>query len=229
MSVYPLRLSLMLLGTLAVAGCTNTRPTQQAFAPDDYRERHPLRLEQARQHIDVFGASPQLDPRQRRDLVEFARAHAQRSSGAIEIATPAGQAHVSVEAIRSALAEGGLRAPVRYSSYPVRAGGGAAPVRVSHATLTANVASQCGQWPADLAGSRGAEGWHNKPYYNLGCSYQSMIAAQVADPVDLVRPRAEGASDLAKRMKDIEALRKDQDPGTKWTRDDVKISDSKQQ
>ncbi|MCA0405822.1 MAG: CpaD family pilus assembly protein [Proteobacteria bacterium] len=229
MSSFPFRLTLIISSALAVAGCANTRPTQQAFAPDDYRERHPLRLEQQVQHIDVFGASPQLDPRQRRDLVEFAKAHTQRASGSIEIATPAGQPHVSVEAIRSALAEGGLRAPVRYSSYPVRAGGGAAPVRVSHATLAATVTSQCGQWPADLAGSKQAETWHNKPYYNLGCAYQTMIAAQVSDPVDLVRPRAEGVADLAKRMKDIEALRKDQDPSTKWNRDDVKITDSKQQ
>lgn len=223
------RLTLMIAGGALLAGCANTRPTQRAFAPDDYRERHPLRLEQSVKNIDIFGASPQLDARQRRDLVEFARDHSQRGSGGIEISTPAGMPHVSVEAIRAALAEGGLRAPVRYSSYPVNPGAGAAPVRVSHAVLSASVASQCGQWPADLSGNNGAETWHNKPYYNLGCAYQTAIAAQVADPVDLVRPRAEGTADLAKRMKDIEALRKDQDPSTKWNRDDVKVGDSKQQ
>lgn len=224
------RTTLMLAGSLMLAGCSaGLRPTQQAFAPDDYRDRHPIRLDQKRQHIDIFGASPQLDPRQQRDLVEFAKAQRVRGSGAIEIATPAGVPHVSVAAIRSALAAGGLNGPVRYVSYPAQAGAGAAPVRVSHATLSAQVASQCGQWPADLGGSDGLETWHNRPYHNLGCSYQSMLAAQVADPVDLVRPRAEGPIDFLKRSKDLEQLRKDNDPSTKWTKDDVKISDSKTQ
>ncbi len=96
-------------------------------------------------------------------------------------------------------------------------------MRVSHALLSASVASKCGQWPKDLSGNEGLESWHNKPYHNLGCAYQTMIAAQVDDPVDLVRPRAEGAYDLEKRMKDIEAIRKDQDPATKWASDDVKV------
>jgi pilus assembly protein CpaD len=220
--------SALLVAGALLSGCANTRPTQRAFAPDDYRDRHPIRLEHAKQHIDVFGVSPVLDPRQRRDLVEFAKAQRARGQGAIEIATPAGMPHVSVGAIREALSEGGLSGPMRYSSYPVVAGAGSAPVRVSRATLSANVASQCGQWPADLADSKDGDSMHNRPYHNLGCAYQSMLAAQVADPVDLVRPRAEGPADLIKRTKDIETLRKDQDPSTKWAKDDVKIGDVKQ-
>ena len=221
-------LVLLLTSGVVLAGCTNTRPTQRAFAPDDYRDRHPIRLEHAKQHIDVFGVSPVLDARQKRDLVEFAKAQRERGQGAIEIATPAGLPHVSIAAIRAALAEGGLNGAVRYSTYPVIAGAGSAPVRVSRAVLSAKVASECGQWPSDLAGGKDLETMHNRPYHNLGCAYQTMIAAQVADPVDLVRPRAEGPADLIKRTKDIEALRKDQDPSTKWTKEDVKISDSKQ-
>jgi len=55
-----------------------------------------------------------------------------------------------------------------------------------------------------------------------------MIPAQVADPIDLVRPRAEGPVDTVKRTKDIEALRKDQDPSTKWAKDDAKIKEAQQ-
>lgn len=224
------RMTLVLAGSVMLAGCSaGLRPTQQAFAPDDYRERHPIRLDQKQQHIDIFGASAQLDARQQRDLVEFAKAQRIRGSGTIEIATPAGVPHVSVNAIRAALAQGGLNGPVRYVSYPVQPGAGAAPVRVSHATLSANVASRCGQWPADLAGTEGLESWHNRPFHNLGCSYQTMLAAQVADPVDLVRPRAEGPIDFLKRSKDFEQLRKDNDPSTKWAKDDIKVTDSKAQ
>ena len=80
----------------------------------------------------------------------------------------------------------------------------------------------------DEAGGRDLDTWHNRPYYNLGCSYQTMMAAQVADPIDLVRPRGEGPSDSVKRTKDIEALRKDQDPSTNWRKDDVKIKEAQQ-
>jgi pilus assembly protein CpaD len=31
----------------------------------------------------------------------------------------------------------------------------------------------------------------NKPYYNLGCAYQRNMAAMVANPSDLIQPRAE--------------------------------------
>jgi pilus assembly protein CpaD len=55
-----------------------------------------------------------------------------------------------------------------------------------------------------------------------------MIAAQVANPLDLVRPRLEGPIDVAKRTKDIEALRKGEDPSTKWSKDDAKIKEAQQ-
>ncbi len=55
-----------------------------------------------------------------------------------------------------------------------------------------------------------------------------MLAAQVANPVDLVRPRTEGAIDVKKRTADIEALRKGEDPSTKWTKEDAKIKEAQQ-
>jgi pilus assembly protein CpaD len=105
---------------------------------------------------------------------------------------------------------------------------GAAPVRLSFQKLQAKVASKCGLWPQDLAGGSTAESWHNRPYHNLGCAYQTMIAAQVANPIDLVRPRAEGPMDVQRRTKDIEALRKGEDPSTKWNKDDAKIKEAQQ-
>jgi len=60
-------------------------------------------------------------------------------------------------------------------------------VRLSFLGLKAHVADQCGQWPRDLAiGSGAVADWSNKPYWNFGCAYQTALAAQVADPRDLV-------------------------------------------
>ena len=83
--------------------------------------------------------------------------------------------------------------------------------------------SKCGEWPADIASGSSAEGWQNRPYYNLGCATQSNLAAQVADPVDLVRPRQEDPSDVAMRTRAISAVRTGADPGTSWSLSNTNI------
>ena len=64
----------------------------------------------------------------------------------------------------------------------------------------------------DLGVADAAFNLRNDPYWNLGCSVRSNMAAQVADPVDLVRGRTESAPDTIQRTKNIEAIRQGQDP-----------------
>jgi pilus assembly protein CpaD len=214
---------------LALAGCSSLRPTQKAFAPDEYHLRHPIKIADGVKHLDVFATGGGLDRRQYRDVLEFAGEYRQRGRGQMIAAVPsAGGDPRILPAIRTALRAGGASGNLQVSTYPADPRLGAAPVRLSFVTLTAEVASRCGLWPTDLAGTAQMETWQNRPYHNLGCAYQTMIAAQVADPIDLVRPRAEGPIDPAKRTKDIEALRKDQDPSTNWRRDDVKVKEAQQ-
>ncbi|MBL7309728.1 pilus assembly protein CpaD, partial [Escherichia coli] len=74
----------------------------------------------------------------------------------------------------------------------------------------------CGLWPQDL-GARGfASDYTTQPSWNLGCAMQSNVAAQVADPIDLVRGRPEGRIDTVKRVRDIGQLRDGKDPSTTW-------------
>lgn len=223
------RLGLMAALALALAGCGSMRPTQKAFAPDEYQARHPIKLADGMRHIDVFATGGRLDARQARDVAEFAAEYRQRGRGGMVASVPsAGGNPYLLSQIRAALREGGASGDLQVTSYAADPRLGAAPVRLSFVTLTAQVNSQCGLWPTDLGGSHDLESWHNRPYHNLGCAYQTMIAAQVADPIDLVRPRAEGPIDATKRTKDIEALRKDQDPSTNWKREDVKVKEATQ-
>lgn len=223
------RLALLMLTGTVLAGCSTMRPTQKAFAPDEYTVRHPIRIETAQRHLDVFDTGRQMDRRQVQDLQEFARDYAKSGRGPIIAAVPAGSNHHGMMgSIRSALSGSGAHAPLQITTYQPDMRLGAAPVRLSFARMEARLASQCGQWPDDLAGTRDLDTWQNRPHYNLGCAYQSMLAAQVADPIDLVRPRVEGQVDTVKRTKDIEALRKDQDPSTQWRKDDVKVKEAQQ-
>jgi pilus assembly protein CpaD len=69
-----------------------------------------------------------------------------------------------------------------------------------------------------------AADWSNKPYWNFGCAYQTALAAQIADPRDLVAPQAETPADTAMRVRAIENLRKGEDPGTNWKLTNSSIS-----
>lgn len=63
-------------------------------------------------------------------------------------------------------------------------------------------AKACGAWPKDL--TRTAQ---NDQYENFGCFQQNNIAAMVANPQDLVRPRAQTPSDPMRRSKVIDQYR----------------------
>ena len=39
-----LRLATLGVAGLALAGCSTLRPTQKAFAPDEYNQRHPIKI-----------------------------------------------------------------------------------------------------------------------------------------------------------------------------------------
>ncbi|CAN1484729.1 COG5461 Type IV pili component [Rhabdaerophilaceae bacterium] len=230
LSLRLVRASAVLGAALALTACASSlRPTQKAFAPDEYDIRHPIKLANAPQHLDVFAVGHGLDRRQQQDVVAFAREYASSGSGPLVAAVPQGPGgHAALYGIRQALLSSGFRAPLQVTPYPADPAMGAAPVRLTFHRLQAKVASKCGLWPQDLAGGSSTESWHNKPYHNLGCAYQTMMAAQVANPIDLVRPRADGPIDVAKRTKDIEALRKGEDPSTKWAKDDTKIKEAAQ-
>lgn len=57
-------------------------------------------------------------------------------------------------------------------------------------------AKECGNWPKDLARTS-----QNDAYENFGCAQQNNIAAMVANPEDLIRPRRQTPSDAMRRSK----------------------------
>jgi len=92
----------------------------------------------------------------------------------------------------------------------------ASPVRLVFQGLKAEVATRCGQWPADLASGTSLETWKNEGYENFGCATQSALASQIDDPRDLVQGRGSTPPDENMRLRAIQQVRKGQDPGTDW-------------
>jgi pilus assembly protein CpaD len=214
------------LGLAAAAACdlsgcgTNYASSEPAF-PGDYRERHPIVVASTATSLDVFAVGGALDARSVANIRAFAQRYRHYGSGDIAILAPPGTAANSraVHEVRVALAGAGVNGRVMFRTYAPPDKDAAAPIRLSFIGVKAIVPTPCGQWPEDLASGSSVEGWKNEPYSNFGCATQSMIAAQVDDPRDLIQPRALGPSDVDMRTRAIVAVRNGQDPGTLWGKD----------
>ena len=213
-------LALALAGMLG--GCQKHGGISFEAVPSDYRARHPIELTDQSKSVDIFLPGGALDTVARAKVREVGADYARSGSGPVGILLPSAigqdpRAHAIVDAIRHELAAGGARGSVSISTYPVTDQRLASPIRLTYKGLTASVATKCGEWPGDLASGTSALGLQNKPYWNHGCAYQQMLAAQVADPRDLAGPRAETNADVSMRTRAIRNVRDGQDPATNWS------------
>jgi len=231
--------SLAALAALAalLGACQNRAPlTTGSLYPTDYRARHPIALTDAGRSLDVFvTGTGHIDPRQMADIDAFVVEFRRYGRGVLVLDRPRGVAPgmgAAVErtaaAIRRLAAEGGL-APGQLvmTDYAAANPTLVAPLRLSFQRMEARVAGQCGLWPQDLGVGDAAFSGRNEPHWNLGCATQTNFAAQVADPIDLVRGRPEGRIDTIRRTKNIEKMRNGNDPSIPWRQDgkaDVKAT-----
>lgn len=224
---------LLAIGALssALGACVADRVVTGSTNTVDYRQRHPIVLAEGARKLDVFvTAHGGLDGRQREDVRAFVAEYRRSGQGSILAQVPAGTrndagAQAAMAGIADELADYGLPSGyVAVTTYPVADPFVAAPIRLTFTRLTAKVNSPCGTWPRDLGVSDVRQGTSNETYWNLGCAMQSNVAAQVADPVDLVRGRSEGRPDSIRRGKVIEAIREGKDPSTQYRQDGTKIN-----
>jgi pilus assembly protein CpaD len=215
------------LGALA-AGCKGDPGVTGGIDVTDYRARHPIVLGDATRSLDVFpNGVGRLDPRQAADVDAFLLEFRRFGRGTLLIEVPRGVPPAqapAVERTAAALSRRGAEAGVDaraqvVTGYAVGAPTLASPIRLSFQRMQARVADQCGLWPQDLGAANFASDFNNRPSWNLGCATQATVAAQVADPVDLVRGRPEGRIDTVKRVRDIGQLRDGKDPSTAWRQD----------
>ncbi len=221
------------LSLFSLAACSTDPATTSSTLPADYRLRHPIGIVNAPTDLDVFVGRNTgfIDPRQATDIQLFAIDYRKDGRGPLLILVPVGPGmpvanHRGVQAIRAQLARYGVSGGmVETSTYAAPGDPLTSPVRLTFAKLQAKVMSKCGQWPADVGGAAASfDGWQNRSYHNFGCAYQTQIANQVDDPIDLVRPRAETRTDVQRRMKVFDDARKSVDPSTAWKTGTASVS-----
>lgn len=193
----------------ALAGCARDNTTTGSL-PDDYRTRHPIVIAEAEQVLDVPVASGdrRLTPGAREVIRGFAQTYKSASTGVVQIMLPSGSPNAAAvdymrREIRAALVTGGVPANrLVEMHYQVAGPEDAAPVRLRYTAITAQ-AGPCGQWPSDLA----LNTMENKNYENFGCVSQANIAAQIANPMDLLGPREMSPIDATQRGQVIKDYR----------------------
>jgi pilus assembly protein CpaD len=186
--------------------------------PDDYRTNHPISISEQEQHLDVpVGTSDKHISLAQRSVIQgFIAQYASNGSGPIQIALPSGGSNSGAASrvrpdVVAAIRKGGVtESQVVTTNYSASAQDGN-PIRISYRAISAST-DQCGKWPDDIS-----ETSQNKLYHDFGCSYQNNVAAQMANPADLLGPRNAGEIDAAKRLKVI----KDYQASSPSTRSEV--------
>jgi pilus assembly protein CpaD len=208
----------------ALAGCNTTTALDTTGAiPNDYRDRHPITVKEGKNSLALFVGAGRggLSPSQRAEVLAFAQTWRRDATGGISIDRPVGgpnQRAVSdtLKETVSILTQAGVPSHgIGVRPYHV-AGGMRADLRLNYPLMVGH-AGPCGLWPDDVGPAYDPKHFENKEYYNLGCAQQHNIAAMVANPADLLQPRAETPVYTAKRTFGVDKWRKGESPATTYT------------
>lgn len=216
---------------LFLAGCQTERPVDYTGSvSNDYRDRHPIRIADSDRTLQILVGSGRsgLTATQRAQVAAMGSDWRREGSGYIMIEAPAHavnsvSARQTVHEVRSLLKFAGVsERATKFRTYeqPYRNDLGA--IRVIYKRIVAE-AGPCGQWPDNIGpGVVGNERYplresENKPYYNFGCATQRNLASSVANPEDLIQPRAETPAYAERRQTVMDKYGKGQDTSTVYT------------
>ncbi|HLH98451.1 MAG TPA: CpaD family pilus assembly protein [Xanthobacteraceae bacterium] len=226
---------------MAIAGCAATLAgcvSDQAGMPEyppDLRHRHPIAIREGVHTVELFIGSRrgELTLDQRADVLSFAHSWKRDAAGGVIIDMPTGTSNEAAAAnvlpeVRSILVSMGVPAQsIGIRTYQPSDPRTLATMRLNYPRMVAS-AGPCGMWPHDLGPTIDREHSDNLEYWNFGCAAQHNLAAQVANPADLVQPRGETPAYNQRRTKAMEAYRQGMTPATVYTitnNNEGKISD----
>lgn len=192
-----------------LAGCANRDSVVVGSIPDDYRTNHPIVITEKDKTLDLpVAASAQgVSKMQRQALAGFLDGYDTGEAPVLTIAAPSGSANeraagkVAREFVRLAAASGVRPDRIAMAHYQASPDELTAPVRLVYSSIQAQT-GKCGRWPKDVLDTA-----DNKHYANFGCSYQNNLAAQIANPADLMGPRQQTSIDASNRKTVIDRYR----------------------
>jgi pilus assembly protein CpaD len=195
----PLTAASLAIAALGLAACAISPQTPvHALTPGS---QYALKVETGAEQIALAPHADGLSNTQIEALHALAARRAEQGGGVVTVSLPQGAADAaaaarSADAAQTALTVAG--APVVRSTY--QSDDPKAPLLVSFDYEKA-VVPHCGRWD-DLTATG-----DNGSYANFGCAVNANMAAQIARPSDIARPRAEDAPDSGRRMTVLEKYR----------------------
>ncbi len=205
-----LKAFLPLILVLAASGCANVHNIEVGSIPDDYRTRHPIVVSENLVAIDlpIVASDANLAFADKGRVEDFADRFKASGADSIQVQLPAGSTNefaasrVSGGIVETLRKRGVDRNRIFVQPYSAVGSTGPVPIRLSYAALVAKT-GPCGRWPEDLADTS-----ENKNYFNFGCANQQNLAAQIADPRDLLSPRGVDTIDAQRRTTVIDNYRR---------------------
>lgn len=168
--------------------------------PDDYRTNHPIVLQEREEALDLpIGSNDtHLTPNQKSAIDGITSAYASGGSGPVTIMVPSGSANEAAASRMAREIEAHLRKRKVANGYILTEhyqaqSSEVAPIRLTYRSMVAQT-GKCGRWPDDILANP-----ENKHYADFGCSYQNNLAAQIANPSDLLGPSGTGPIDAERR------------------------------
>jgi len=156
---------------------------------------HPITVEPHFEAIKLPFSAPQagLMPDDAARFDAFVAEYLDRGNGAISISVPSGaDASAAIDYFGERLAGRGVpRGRILVGTH--EAAGGDSRVEIGYVGFVAR-ADSCGDWSKSLGDTA-----DNGTSPNFGCAVQHNVAAQIADPRDLIGPRSETAADATRR------------------------------
>jgi pilus assembly protein CpaD len=184
------------LAALCLAACA-TAPRSPAVAARSPDALYPLKAETASDQVALAIHAEGLSPAQTQALRALAARRGDRMGGPVRLNAPRGAG----DAARAAAALAGARAVLAAAGVPaseILVGGydatdAQAPLLASYAYDRAEI-PKCGR-QAEFTRTAA-----NEVDANFGCSVTANMAAQIANPSDILRPRGEDAPDADRRL-----------------------------
>jgi pilus assembly protein CpaD len=227
---------LLLIGLALAAGACKHDPVITNTVPVDYRSRHPILVAERPHSIDILIGAGRggLTATQRAQVAAFGSSWRREGNGYLQVNVPKGTrneraANATVREITSILHSVGVpQKAIAVRPYRPEQAFDVPPIRLAFPVMSAEVRN-CGLWPDDLGPTSDPKYWSNEPYSNFGCATQRNLAAMVAEPADLLQPRAETPPSAARRQTVMEKYRQGTDTATTVTTTGGRVSTVGQQ
>lgn len=208
----------LLCGTMLVAltalsaGCS-TMGSDFDVATYNHDVRHPILISNEPETMDmpVGMSGPALSHDLEVALRDYVHEYRADGTGSITIQVPTGSANEVAaastgRAVHYALVRAGMpRNRIQVAPYEVGDHAKVAPLRLSYLRVKA-VTPSCGVWP-----EKSPDRFDNGEYHDFGCATRQNLAAMVANPADLVRPRQMAPADGNRRADVISKYRRGED------------------